>query len=113
MFPSEVVLSIECVHCGNKVHDITCPKYRNYSSNDPRSEGTPGSDDPVSHPSHYTSGKYEVIDVIFDWKLPYPLNTVVKYIARAGKKGGPEKELEDLRKAQFYLNYYIAQLEKA
>jgi len=32
----------------------------------------------------------------------------VKYISRAGKKGS---KLEDLRKAQWYLNYEIERLE--
>ena len=30
-------------------------------------------DDPVNHPSHYTSGKIEVIDFIEDQKFPYHL----------------------------------------
>lgn len=86
---------------------------RDYDADDPRSQGNPGSGEVVNHPSHYTFGKYEVVDVLMDWQLAYPLDNVVKYVARAGKKGGTEKELEDLKKAQFYLNYYIAQKEKA
>ena len=62
----------------------------------------------VTHPSHYTQGKYEVIDVLFDWDLPYPLDNVVKYIARFRYKGTPKQDLE---KAQFYLNYYIQHME--
>ena len=85
---------------------------RDYDETDPRSQGTPGDGDAVNHPSHYTFGKYEVVDVLLDWNLRYPLGNVIKYVARAGKKGGPEKMLEDLKKAQFYLNYYIAQKEK-
>lgn len=64
------------------------------------------SGDIVNHPPHYTFGKFEVIDVIEDWKLAYHLGNVVKYIARAGRKD-PGKELEDLRKARFYLDRYI------
>jgi hypothetical protein len=64
---------------------------------------------PVLHPKHYNMGKYEVIDVLEDWKLgPLEFN-VVKYIARARHKG---KELEDLKKARFYLDRRITQLEK-
>ena len=62
--------------------------------------------DPVNHPSHYTFGKYEVIDVIDDWGLDYCLSCVIKYIARAGKKD-PAKKAEDLKKARFYLNRAI------
>ncbi len=61
----------------------------------------------VNHPSHYTTGKYEVIDVLEDWQLGFCEGNVVKYVARAKHKG---KELEDLKKARFYLNYHIAAL---
>ncbi len=94
-------------------HYDDCSAFQPYAANDPRSQGTPGSGDEVNHPSHYTFGKYEVVDVIYDWQPPYPLDNVIKYVARCGKKGGPEKALQDLKKAQFYLNYYIAQKEKA
>ena len=66
--------------------------------------------DPVNHPSHYCLGGIEVLDAIEAWTLPYHLGNVVKYIARAGKKD-PTKMLEDLKKAQFYLNRHIAMLE--
>ncbi len=61
-------------------------------------------DDKVNHPSHYTFGKFEVIDVIEDWGLDFRLANVIKYIARAPHKG---KELQDLKKAQWYLNRYL------
>jgi hypothetical protein len=63
--------------------------------------------DPVNHPSHYTFSKYEVIDVINEWDLGYDLGNAVKYIARAGRKN-PEKEMEDINKAIFYLQDYIS-----
>ena len=65
--------------------------------------------DVVNHPSHYTRGNIEVIDFIEDQQLPYHLGNVVKYIARAGFKGD---KVEDLKKAQWYLNRYIRTLEK-
>lgn len=68
-------------------------------------------DDPVNHPSHYTSGKIEVIDFIEDQKFPYHLGNACKYLCRAGKKN-PEKTAEDLRKAVWYINRYIDLLEK-
>jgi hypothetical protein len=67
--------------------------------------------DPVNHPSHYTSGKIEVIDFIEDQKFPYHLGNACKYLCRAGKKD-PEKTAEDLRKAVWYINRYIDLLEK-
>ena len=66
--------------------------------------------DPVNHPSHYTDGKIEVIDFIEDKKLGYHLGNAVKYICRAGKKD-PMKFVEDLKKARWYLDRHIAQLE--
>lgn len=65
--------------------------------------------DNVNHPSHYTFGKFEVIDVLMDWFPSDPLLWQVgKYIARASRKGN---ELEDLKKARFYLERRIALLE--
>jgi predicted Zn-ribbon and HTH transcriptional regulator len=62
--------------------------------------------DSVNHPSHYNQGKIEVIEFLEDKNLGFHLANVVKYVARAGKKD-PSKELEDLKKAQWYLNRYI------
>ena len=72
--------------------------------------GKAGTDDPVNHPAHYTSGSIEVIDYIEDQKLPYHLGNAVKYISRAGKKD-PDKTVEDLKKAVWYLTRYIRKLE--
>ena len=68
-------------------------------------------DDPVNHPSHYTSGSIEVIDFIEDQKMPYHLGSAMKYICRAGKKD-PDRTVEDLQKAVWYINRYIALLRK-
>lgn len=65
----------------------------------------------VYHPSHYNLGKYEVIDVINDWCLNFNLGNVIKYIARAGIKS-ENTLIQDLKKAQFYLDYEINRLEK-
>lgn len=70
------------------------------------------SNDPVNKPSHYTDGKIEVIDYIEDKKLCFCLGNAVKYISRAGKKD-PNKTVEDLRKAIWYLERKIKQLEEA
>lgn len=67
--------------------------------------------DNVSHPSHYTFGKIEVIDFIEDKKLGFHLGNAVKYISRAGRKD-PAKTIEDLRKAAWYLNRQIERLER-
>ncbi len=66
----------------------------------------------VNHPSHYggADNVYEAIKVIDAWNLGFALGNTVKYISRAGKKE-PNKELEDLKKAMFYLQHHINQLE--
>lgn len=61
----------------------------------------------VNHPSHYNDGNIEVIDFIEDKKLGFCLGNAVKYISRAGKKGN-DKEAEDIKKAIWYLNRYLA-----
>lgn len=73
-------------------------------------------DDPVNHPSHYTSGKYEVIDIIEDQLGPdgirgFCLGNAVKYICRAGKKD-PAKTRQDLEKAIWYINHYLEVMPK-
>jgi len=64
----------------------------------------------VNHPSHYggEDNPYEAIKVIDEWNLGFCLGNTVKYISRAGKKN-KEKELEDLEKALWYLQYYVNQ----
>ena len=66
--------------------------------------------DTVNHPSYYTDGKIEVIEYIEDKKLGYCLGNAIKYISRAGKKD-PAKEIEDLRKADWYIKRRIQELE--
>lgn len=62
--------------------------------------------DNVNHPDHYTDGNIEVIDFIEDKRLGYHLGNAVKYISRAGKKD-PDKYIEDLQKAVWYLQREI------
>ena len=66
--------------------------------------------EPVDHPSWYTQGKIEVIDFLLDQKLDWCSGNVVKYVCRAPYKG---KELNDLRKARWYLNKRIDELTKS
>lgn len=77
---------------------------------------TPKSD-PVNHPSHYTQYPVEVIELTRH--MSFTRGNAVKYIARAGFKGGQDKspvdlkkkELEDLKKARWYVDDDIKQLE--
>lgn len=67
--------------------------------------------DPVNSPSHYTDGNIEVIDFIEDKNFNFNLGNSVKYISRAGKKGDSTL-IQDLEKAQWYLNREISNLKK-
>ena len=63
----------------------------------------------VNHPKHYNTGKIEVIDAIMDWELDFIEGNVVKYVARSRHKSS---RVGDLKKARWYLDYLIKQLEK-
>ena len=74
--------------------------------------------DNVNHPPHYTWLKdkcgIEVIDITRH--MDFCLGNAIKYILRAGRKQDASltdnhKEIEDLKKAIFYINDRIAQIE--
>jgi hypothetical protein len=69
-------------------------------------------DDRIDHPDHYASSTVECIEVIeaAGWAEGFNRGNAIKYIWRAGKKGD---ELEDLRKARWYLDREIARLGMA
>ena len=71
--------------------------------------------DMVNHPAHYTAGNVECIDALESMSVGYQDTVqaalawqVVKYIWRSPLKG---KQLEDLQKAQFYLNRLIERVK--
>lgn len=66
----------------------------------------------VDHPQHYggRDNPYEAIKVIEAWGLNFCLGNAVKYISRNGKKDA-DKAVEDLKKARWYLDRQIANLE--
>ncbi|WP_260445301.1 DUF3310 domain-containing protein [Listeria booriae] len=66
--------------------------------------------DTVNNPSHYKTGGIETLDYIKAKVNDYPSYTVgniIKYITRYEHKNG----IEDLKKAQFYLNDLIKWME--
>jgi len=69
--------------------------------------------DNVNHPSHYNSGKFEVIDIIDEFGKEYNgangfrFGNIVKYVLRAKHKNG----VEDLKKARWYLDRLIMHWE--
>ncbi|MER6086557.1 DUF3310 domain-containing protein [Streptomyces bluensis] len=67
--------------------------------------------DSVNHPGHYTwlPNGLEVIDLTEH--MNFNRGNAVKYLARAGRKS-KQTELEDLKKARWYIQREISRLEK-
>ncbi|EDN7323708.1 DUF3310 domain-containing protein [Listeria monocytogenes] len=67
--------------------------------------------DNINHPTHYNQGGIETLDYI-KAKTPhyesYAIGNIIKYVSRYQHKNG----LEDLKKAQFYLNDLVKEMEK-
>lgn len=63
----------------------------------------------VNHPVHYggEGNPYEAINIIEAYSLDFCEGNVLKYLLRYKKKNG----LEDLKKAQWYLERLIKQQE--
>lgn len=64
--------------------------------------------DMVNHPQHYQHG-IEPIDYIESHNFNFNLGNVIKYVSRAPYKG---TELQDLKKAKWYLEREINKHEK-
>lgn len=80
---------------------------------DPRKPGLIGRGEKVNHPQHYGGDTpHETIKCLTAWGLLHDalLFNVVKYVSRAGKKGDI---LEDCKKAAWYLNRKISNIENA
>ena len=60
-------------------------------------------EDLINHPKHYVQGQIEPIDFINANNLDYLEGNIIKYVSRYKFKNG----LEDLLKAQFYINMLI------
>lgn len=93
----------------NKCLDViraTNPKEQETSPSDTKS-------DMVCHPAHYNQGKVECIDAMAAATVnkrgieAVCVSNVIKYLWRYEAKNG----LEDVKKAQFYLNRLIDELE--
>ena len=65
----------------------------------------------INKAPHYNTGSIEVIDAIEAWELNFSLGSVVKYVARAGRKDR-EKHVEDLEKARYYIEREIKRQRK-
>jgi hypothetical protein len=70
---------------------------------DPALQPYPPKDNNPISPPHYQQGRIQVLDFITDQRFTYLEGNIVKYICRYKTKNG----LEDLEKAQYYLNELI------
>lgn len=66
--------------------------------------------DPVNHPAHYKSHPSGIEVIEITEHMNFTLGNVVKYVLRSEHKGN---QLEDLKKARWYLDREISRLEKA
>ena len=91
-------------------HPALVKKYEEYVMNNP-DEPT---EDVVNHPSHYNYGNIECIEAIEESMTPeafkgYLKGNTLKYLWRYERKG---KAVQDLKKAQWYLNKLISEVDK-
>lgn len=76
-------------------------------------------EDMVNHPPHYThSGGIECIEAIraslgLEGFIAYCRGNVQKYLWRSEFKEGGTKRLQDMKKAAWYLNRAIEEMERA
>lgn len=118
LYPAE---EIECITCTPDsrlvVYSVGRP-YVIYDKSKYKYELDDGSikilekSDSVSHPSHYVndwSDGAEVIDLTEH--LSFCAGNVVKYVCRAGRKD-PDKHVEDLEKARWYLDREIERMKR-
>lgn len=66
--------------------------------------------DEVEHPAHYTSHPSGVECIVVTEHMTFLRGNAMKYLWRAGEKGDA---LTDLRKARWYLDREIANIERA
>jgi len=66
-------------------------------------------EDPVNHPEHYTRHPSGVECIQITEHFSFNLGNAIKYIWRADLKG---KDIEDIKKAEFYIRREIERREK-
>jgi hypothetical protein len=69
-------------------------------------------EDVVNHPSHYKDRVPGIECISVTEFFPFCEGNAIKYIWRAGLKGGKNKQIEDLRKAAWYIERAISKLEE-
>lgn len=97
-----------CCECKHRFEPGTMARLKAKDCFKPKEEKNDGEIDMVNHPPHYQHG-IEPIDFIESHNLNFNLGSAVKYIARAPYKG---KELEDLKKAKWFIEREIKRHDK-
>ena len=65
-------------------------------------------DNKAIKPNHYKAGEFDVIAFCQLHNINFDLGNVIKYVTRAGYK---DNQLEDLKKAMWYLQREIDRIE--
>lgn len=63
--------------------------------------------DSINHPPHYAGIDVTIECIDLTRHLNFQLGNAIKYLWRAGKKGGKEQEIEDFKKSAWYLQDYL------
>lgn len=118
--------TLKCQNCTQKFRPtvsagmlppMICTKCKRGESDDRRraaAAASPAPDgDAVNHPSHYRANGIEVIDVIEAFGCNFNIGNAVKYVLRHDRKSPGIANITDLRKAVWYLEREITNLEKA
>ena len=117
-------MSKYCDNCGNKGNVNSDCRICTVVENNGQeilipSHYVPKDKEMIDHPSHYggANNPYEAIKVIEAWEADFNIGTTLRYLCRCGKKtiGGSAEEmrLEDLKKARWYLDREIQNIEKS
>lgn len=69
--------------------------------------------DPVNHPSHYTSDPSGVECIQVTMHKNFCVGNAMKYLWRAGQKGGEDTYVTDLSKARWYIDKEIERVTNA
>lgn len=93
---------------GNRLHDVATEA----DDRSARAMSVGLNADMVNHPPHYTShpSGIECIDIVEHY--PFSIGNAIKYLWRAGLKGDGAQEIEDLKKARWYIDREIAKRSK-
>nr|DAI77118.1 MAG TPA: nucelotide kinase [Caudoviricetes sp.] len=97
-----------CCECKHRFEPGTMARLKAKDCFKPKEEIANDEIDMVNHPQHYQHG-IEPIEYIESHDLNFNLGNVIKYVSRAPFKG---TELQDLKKAKWYLEREIKKYDK-